>query len=146
MNSRPRLSRENRFVSSSADFDCSTLKAEKLLKNLFFAWCFNSAIAAADGGHGLMKIGLYFSSNLIANRNRNLITFAVCQLLYQDWKLPTILLIYFMALSHFSEKSDYACNFSTHFTLGKEASQLSLWLKPFLIKKKLQLITLIYRS
>ena len=39
----PRLSRENRFVSSSADFDCSTLKAEKLLKNLFFAWCFNSA-------------------------------------------------------------------------------------------------------
>ena len=78
-----------------------------------------------------MKIGLYFSSNLIANRNRNLITFAVCQLLYQDWKLPTILLIYFVALSHFSEKLDYTCNFSTHFRLGKEASQLSLWLKPF---------------
>ena len=61
-----------------------------------FQFC---SIAAADGGHGLMKIGLYFSSNLIANRNRNRITFAVCQLLYQDWKLLTI----FIDLFHGSE-------------------------------------------
>ena len=48
MNSRPNasfISRKQicRPLQSCRDFDCSTLKAEKLLKNLFFAWCFNSA-------------------------------------------------------------------------------------------------------